>query len=105
MKSENEIKEIIQNNPFTIIEFGTIDCGTSAAISRKLENWVKDHEMVAYFYLPLDEYKSLAASYQIFTAPTVLCFTEGHLIKQSSRYFSVEEILHTMERNIAMWQE
>ena len=105
MYNSEEIKETIQNNPFTIIEFGTSDCGTCAAISYKLGKWVKEHAMVKYFYLPLNAYKSLAASYQIFSAPTVLCFTEGHLINQSSGYFSVEEIFRIMERNIALWQE
>lgn len=105
MKDYDNIKEAIEKNPFTIVEFGTTQCSACGAIDQKLEKWAADYDMVEYFYLPIEEYMPLAAEYQIFSAPTVLCFTEGHLIKQSSGYFSVEEIFQMMERYISMWQE
>ncbi len=91
------IDQIIQENPYVILQFGTDSCGPCHAIWHKLEDWSESHTDVAVVYIPIETYLEQAVQMGILSSPTVLTYIDGKLFQKESGYFSLEKILDRLE--------
>lgn len=97
---EENINFVLGQSRVVILQFGTAACAPCTAIKDRLDRWSKDHNMVETRYISLEDFPELAATFGIFSAPTVLVFVEGQLTIRESGYFSLDGILKRTERYI-----
>ncbi len=102
IQSDETVEELIEQNPYLILQFGSDTCNPCHAISKKLDDWQQTHPNVVMRYIPLENYGEEAAQMDVFTAPTVITYIEGKILTKDSGYFGVSSILKKMEDTIAL---
>lgn len=93
--------EEIRKNDVVILEFFSRSCAPCFAIRRKILEWTEGKD-VRFLEFEVEENRELAASFEVFTAPTVICYVKGKMTVRESGYFGMEEVFRKLERYIGM---
>ena len=96
------LTELIAASPTLILQFGSEDCNPCHAIRHRLEKWLEERPEVVARYVDITTHLEECAQMGIFSAPTVMMFMDGQMIARESGYFSLDEMLHRMERSLNM---
>ncbi len=98
LSGEWNVPEIIANQDFVILQFGTKSCTPCLALSRKLKSWGKEHADITVVYIPTEKYPEQSAQMGVLSSPTILTYINGQLQQRESGYFSLEQLLDQMEK-------
>ncbi len=102
--SRNEdIKNIIEGEKLTIIQYGSVDCAPCTSIKQRIDQWLLTHQKVDNRYVPIEDFRETAAQNNIFTVPSTLLYYDGKEIIRKSGYYSLDEILDEAEKIISMF--
>ena len=102
IKSPEEFQSLIAEKAL-LAYFSTDACSVCHVLKPKVEELVKaEFPKMKMAYVKSDELPEIAADNNVFTAPTVVVFFEGHEYIRKSRAFGVEELQHAIERIYSM---
>lgn len=90
-----------EQEKFSLFLFGSEKCSPCKALKEKIRAWNESHPQVFCGYVPVEENISLAAQENILGAPAVLAFVGGKEAIRKAGYFSLEEVLSSMDRYIS----
>ncbi len=98
LKNQENFYEHLACEQVMAVLFGSHSCGPCSAISRRMGLWQGEHPHVRCLYVPVEEFPQLCGQLGVFTVPTVLVYVQGKLTLRESGYFSLDQILHGMEK-------
>ena len=98
LETEERFAALREAETLLVVQFGAVTCAPCTAIHQKLEAWLEGHPGAAGVYIPVEDFRALAAQEGVFTVPTVFVYVEGRLTVRASGYFSLEEVLAQAER-------
>ena len=96
---------LIHSSTMLLVQFGSHTCAPCTAIMQKIDSWCAEHPLCRSLYVPVEQFRELAAGESVFSVPTILVYIEGRVTIRESGYFSLEEIFNRMERYIALLQD
>lgn len=105
LKSAEHLQRMLQKETILILQFGSESCAPCHALRCKLDAFCQNHKKVTGRYVPIEEFKKLAAQESVFTVPTILVYVQGRLALQESGFFSLESLLQRIERYIDLLEE
>jgi len=106
IESREEIEGVIEKNDAVIIYFSTPQCGVCKVLKPKIIELVDaQFPKMVFTYVNCEKFKDVAASYSVFTVPTIVVFLEGKEAVRKARYISVPEFAKELERPYGMMFE
>ena len=102
LSKDDVIDDIINSKPVVIFQFGSKLCNPCIALKQKLQLVFKDNERVNHVYIDIEENKETAATYDVFTVPTIIVFVNSKLTIREAGYFSLEDIILRIERYLSL---
>ncbi len=104
LKDKWNIPEVIADNDFVILQFGTKTCTPCFVLSQKLELWSKAHPEVTVIYVPTESFLEDSVQMGVLSSPTILTYIGGQLYQEESGYFSLEQVLERMEKSVERYR-
>ena len=102
MKNISNLDELIQfviQQTAVIIYFYNDDCPPCISLRPKVENLIKNSfPKMKLAWVNSKNHPEIPANYKVFANPTILVFFEGKEFKRFSKYVSVNELEHAIER-------
>lgn len=105
LASAEQYQTMIQEHTVLLVQFGAHTCAPCTAIRRKIDSWCALHPQCRSIYVPVEQFRELAAGESVFSVPTILVYIEGRVTIRESGYFSLDDIFNRMERYIALLQD
>lgn len=96
--SLDQLKHLINDQPFVVAYFSRPDCGVCTALKPKVTDMVAGLPEAAAYYVNLDEIPEAAGEYSIFTIPGIVLFVDGRETIREARYVSAENLEAQMHR-------
>lgn len=103
IKSNEELKNITDENSMVIVYFGSEMCGVCVALKPKIEELLKSYPKIKAVQADVDISPEMAASLNIFTIPGILLFIEGKEAIREARFISVPDIESKISRYYQMY--
>ena len=95
----DDIKQIIETNDAVMLYFSGKNCNVCHALQPKIkEAFDTNFPKIKQLYIDATDNTQLAASYEVFSVPTILIFFDKKETKRVSRYISVSELIHDISR-------
>ncbi len=98
LTDEGEVTALLRESRILLLEFGSASCAPCASIRSRIDGWNSRRQEVQTRYVPMEEFPAFSAQYGIFSVPTVLVFVHGKMTIRESGFFSLDDILHRVER-------
>ncbi|WP_196889184.1 thioredoxin family protein [Aureivirga sp. CE67] len=99
IQTEEEYKEVIENNDSVLIYFGTQSCGVSESMEEKVYGLIEEKfPKIKFFYVNINFSPKITATYNAFSEPTVLVYFSGKEYVRKSRHFGLFELENAIER-------
>lgn len=103
-------KETIQNKieqtPALLLYFSGIGCSVCHDLKPKLhEALQKSYSQIEWLEISVDEYREIAAHFEVFALPTVILFLDGKEFIKKARSFGVDELLGEIKRPYQLFFE
>ena len=93
------LEEARQSRPGALIYISSQTCNVCHALKPKVfDAFASAYPKLARFEIDATATPELAASMQVFAAPTVIIFLDGQEVVRKSRAFGVDELLQSIER-------
>ena len=92
-------EDLIRSSSLLVLLFGDEACH---ALRNRLDAWANRHPEAEARYVPIREHPETCAQMGIFSAPTVLITMDGHVVARESGVFSLDRMLETVERALAI---
>lgn len=89
---QNAFDEAINKHEIVLVLFGSKMCMPCISLKEKVNLWQQAHPAITCIYVPIEEALALAASKQVFSAPTMQLYVYGKLTVKYSGTFSFEEV-------------
>lgn len=91
--SNKELKEFISDNEGVVLYFSTPQCNVCKVLKPKLIELLNDKfPLMKFSYIDCDQYKELAAKYNVFVVPTILFLIKGKEFIRKSRNVSLAQL-------------
>lgn len=98
-----ELRGLIRNAPAILAYFSTPSCNVCQALKPKLEQLLaKAFPKIQAIYVDCATYPEIAASFGVFSVPTLVVFFEGREWLRKGRSFSLTELRTGLERPYGM---
>lgn len=98
MKTE-ELNKIITDNDAVLVYFSGESCGVCKALAPKIEQEIKAYyPKIKQVYISATDFQETAASYSVFTIPTVIVFFDSKEFNRKSRHISVAGFIEELKR-------
>ena len=95
----NELKNIISTNDAVMVYFSGENCGVCKALSPKIEKAVSNsYDKIKQVYISATDFQETAASFSVFTIPTVIVFFDNKEFIRKSRHISVDGFIKDILR-------
>jgi len=92
-------EELVETEALVLLYFTGPNCSVCHVLRPKVEALVQsEFPKVAFRVVSLDQEPELAASFSVFTVPTVIFFAEGKETFRKVRAFSLDELHGDMAR-------
>lgn len=98
------LDDLISQNPTLILQFGEDVCGACHAIRFKLDKWLEGKHVEAR-YIDISSHLELCSQMGILSAPAVMVYMDGKMVAKEAGYFSLDEMLGSVERYMELRQE
>lgn len=98
LNSNEDIKELINNNEMALVYFGSNNCNVCVAMKPKIEELLKGFPKIRSAQVDIEKSLEVSATYNIFTIPVILLFVEGKETIREARYISMQDINSKIER-------
>ena len=98
----DNIDELISQKEICVVQFGSNSCSPCESIKQKLNIALSNKDEINYIYVDIEKFNELAATYSIFSVPTILVFVQSKLTIRESGYFSLESILKRIDRYLEL---
>lgn len=93
------VQDIIHKNDGVMLYFSGENCGVCHALKPKVEELFTDQfSKLKQVYISADQYQEIAASFNVFTIPTVIVFFERQEFIRQSRHISMGDLQNKIER-------
>jgi thioredoxin 1 len=97
--THDDITDILKSNDGVMLYFSGENCGVCHVLQPKIkmlfdEKFSKIHQV----YISADKHQEIAASFNIFTVPSVMVFFENQEFIRESRHISIVELQTKVER-------
>jgi len=94
-----DIQSKIRNNNATMLYFSGEDCGVCHALMPKIkESFSSNFPKIEQIYISASQYPQIAASFSVFTIPTIIVFFDGKEFIKKSRHISVSGLNEEIQR-------
>jgi thiol-disulfide isomerase/thioredoxin len=103
IKSNEELKSIIEKNSMVTVYFGNEMCGVCIALKPKIEEMLKSYPNIKSVQADVDISPEMAAANNIFTIPGILLFIDGKEAIREARFISVPDIENRILRYYEMY--
>lgn len=103
IKSNEELKNITDENSIVIVYFGSEKCGVCVALKPKIEELLKNYPKIKSVQVDVDTSPEMAASLNIFTIPGILLFIDNKEAIREARFISVPDIKNKISRYYQMY--
>ena len=103
IKSNEELKDIIEKNSMVIVYFGSEMCGVCTALKPKVKEMMKSYPNIKSVQVDADISPEMAAANNIFTIPGILLFIDGKEAIREARFISVPDIENKISRYYEMY--
>ena len=98
LKEGTALVPLLQSRDLVLVQMGAESCAPCKALRAKLDRWSEAHPRVRCLYVPVEAFPREAAREGIFTVPAILFYVRGQLTLREVGCFSLEELLHRVER-------
>lgn len=98
VNSNENIKELINNNEMVLVYFGSNNCNLCVAMKPKIEELLKSYPKIKSAQVDIEKLLEISAVYNIFTIPVILLFIEGKETIREARHISMQDIKSNIER-------
>lgn len=105
IKSNEEFKNIKEENSMVIAYFGSEICGVCTALKPKIEELLKRYPNIKAVQADVDISPEIAAANNIFTIPGILLFIDGKETIREARFISVPDIDNKISRYYQMYYD
>lgn len=105
MKNESShgaVEALINDNKMVLIYFGSKTCGVCNVLKPKVIELLKKYPEINFIHVDVDESPILSSSYNIFTIPGILIFTEGKEAVREARHISIDLLDEKISRYYGM---
>lgn len=102
LQKTDDLKQLIQDKPTVLIQFGRESCTPCGAVRAKIDHWLENHQDIEAVYVDVAQHPAVAAQRGIFSVPSVLVYMGGQLSIEESGYFSLDEIFDKVERYLEL---
>jgi thiol-disulfide isomerase/thioredoxin len=103
IKSIEEIKIMIKENPIALLYFGDESCGVCRVLLPKVEAMLKDYPDIRSGHIRIDMLPQVASEYSIFTIPAILLYIEGTEVMREARHISIVELQSKIARYLELY--
>ena len=104
MTSE-ELKNVLDENPLTVLYFSTPSCNVCKVLRPKVESLLAEEPPWHFQYMNTEESMEIAGQHLIFAVPTILLMAEGREIARLSRHFGMSELETPVRRYAQLFNE
>lgn len=99
LKSQTELKELIENQPAVLAYFYSDKCAPCISLRPKVEDMVdKSFDKMELVFINSEKHPDITGSYGIFANPTLIIFLEGREYRRESKYISIPQLEETISR-------
>lgn len=102
MSNFSELKKLIQfvnDQTAVIVYFYNDDCPPCISLRPKVEHLIKNSfPKMKLVWVNSKNHPEIPANYNVFANPTILVFFEGKEFKRFSKYVSISELEHAIDR-------
>lgn len=98
LTTNEEIKNLIDNNEIIIIYFNGKACQACDVIKNKVSEIIKEFPQVVMGVIDGEKYIKIAAEYNVFTLPLLIIYVDKKESFRISRNFSVLEFKEILNR-------
>ncbi len=93
------VQQVINENDGVMLYFSGENCGVCHALRPKVEElFTKEFSKLKQLYISADQYQEIAASFNVFTIPTVIVFFDQKEFIRQSRHVSMGDLQSKIER-------
>jgi len=95
----NELIQVVNQKTAVIVYFYNDDCPPCISLRPKVENLIiNTFQKIKLIWVNSKKHPGIPAIYNVFANPTILVFFEGKEFRRFSKYVSVIELEHAIER-------
>jgi len=95
----NELIQVVNQKTAVIVYFYNDDCPPCISLRPKVENLIiNTFQKIKLIWVNSKKHPEIPANYNVFANPTILVFFEGKEFRRFSKYVSVIELEHAIER-------
>lgn len=95
----NEFGALLEKEAAVLSYFSTVECNVCKVLKPRVHDLLeKEFPKVKMVYVEINQSPELAASYTVFTVPTLVVFFEGQEYIRKSRNFGLEEFRNELRR-------
>lgn len=99
----DSIKEIIDKNMGVMLYFSGQNCGVCEALKPKVKETFDKHFLdIKQVYIDAATHQDIAASFNVFTVPTLLVFLDKKEFVRKSRNLSIPALIEEIKRPYQM---
>lgn len=98
MNTINEIKNVIIENKYTVLYFGTPTCSVCHSVKPQLKKVLDEYPQIKVKYIWLDKASEVNGEFQIFTFPALIMYVEGKEVFRMARFIPMEELKGKLDR-------
>jgi thiol-disulfide isomerase/thioredoxin len=80
--TDDNLQEIIANNPKVMIQYGAGWCGNCRIMKPKFKKMASEHDDIAFVYVDAELYPNSRKLAKVDNLPTFAAFTNGELLNQ-----------------------
>lgn len=102
LRYNESIEELIKTSKLCILQFGDESCEPCFALRERIDKWLESHPEAEGRYVALRENLEASAQFGILSVPTVAAYVCGKEVARESGYFSLDQILKRIDRNVDM---
>jgi len=97
--TESKIKDIIDSEVGVLLYFSTPSCNVCKVIKPKLkELFEANFPLIKMVSIDSSEYPQISASYQVFSAPTILLYLDKKEFAREGRNISIDRFIQNTKR-------
>ncbi|MCK5638510.1 MAG: thioredoxin family protein [Flavobacteriaceae bacterium] len=97
--TEEEFKEVLDNNLGVLLYFSTISCNVGEALEPKVISLLeKEFPKIPFYNIDMNASPEISAKNNVFVEPTILVFFDSKETIRKSRIISIPELSNSISR-------
>ena len=90
--NKKDLDDVVLSGEFSLFYLSKTKCGVCSSLKPKIINIANKYNNLKQYYINLENDKTIAGQYSIFTVPAVLVYAEGKEVIREARYMSINEV-------------